>query len=209
MVADPANARSPLTGPALHESKRVLRQRMIDDRDALDAAYRATASAAIARQLLDLPTFLAARCVLLTLPYRSEWDTRPLLEAARASGKTVALPRVDDTARMLRLHAVRDIATDTRAGYRGIPEPVTSMPFVAFDAVDWVLVPGVAFDASGGRLGYGGGFYDRLLSLLALSAARVAGAFDMQIVDQVPLAPHDLKVDLIVTDRRVLTPFAR
>ncbi|HTL75696.1 MAG TPA: 5-formyltetrahydrofolate cyclo-ligase, partial [Casimicrobiaceae bacterium] len=72
-------------------------------------------------------------------------------------------------------------------------------------SVDWVLVPGVAFDARGGRLGYGGGFYDRLLPGAAGSAPRVAGAFEMQIVDAVPTAPHDVGVDAVVTERRTLT----
>ena len=70
------------------------------------------------------------------------------------------------------------------------------------DAIDWVLVPGVAFDRDGRRLGYGGGYYDRLLPLLSPRAARVAGAFDLQIVDRVPAAPHDVAVDAIVTEIR-------
>jgi 5-formyltetrahydrofolate cyclo-ligase len=67
-----------------------------------------------------------------------------------------------------------------------------------------VLVPGVAFDPAGGRLGYGGGFYDRLLPLLAPGTARVAGAYDMQLVDRVPAAPHDLAVEVIVTETRTI-----
>ncbi len=68
-----------------------------------------------------------------------------------------------------------------------------------------MLVPGVAFDLAGGRLGYGGGYYDRLLPLLAPAAARVAGAFEVQLVDLVPATPHDLPVDAIVTESRLLS----
>ena len=75
---------------------------------------------------------------------------------------------------------------------------------VAPGAVDWVLVPGVAFDPCGRRLGYGGGFYDRLLPLFAPGTARVAGAFDVQIVPRVPAAPHDLAVHTIVTETRTI-----
>ena len=71
-------------------------------------------------------------------------------------------------------------------------------------AIDWVLVPGVVFDTSGSRIGYGGGYYDRLLPMLRVDARRVAGAFELQIVDNVPAAAHDLAVDTIVTERRVL-----
>jgi 5-formyltetrahydrofolate cyclo-ligase len=70
--------------------------------------------------------------------------------------------------------------------------------------VDWMLVPGVAFDRTGRRLGYGGGYYDRLLPLLGPDAVCAAGAYELQLVDEVPAAPHDLTVDVIVTEARTL-----
>jgi 5-formyltetrahydrofolate cyclo-ligase len=75
---------------------------------------------------------------------------------------------------------------------------------VAPAAIDWVLVPGVAFDAAGRRLGYGGGYYDRLLPQLSPGVARVAGTLEIQLVDRVPAGPHDLPVDTIVTERRTV-----
>lgn len=195
-----------LTGPALHEAKRAMRERMLAARDALPPEARAAASAAIAGRILALPSFAAATCVLLTLPYRSEWDTRALVAAAHAGGKTVVLPRVDGDARMLTLHAVHDIAADTAPGHRGIPEPKADATRVTVEAIDWVLVPGVAFDLAGGRLGYGGGFYDRLLPLLRPGTPRIAGAFDAQVVAHLPAAPHDLPVDRIVTETRIVMP---
>jgi 5-formyltetrahydrofolate cyclo-ligase len=105
---------------------------------------------------------------------------------------------------MLELHALADPAADLAPGYQGIPEPRAHCPPVAPGAIDWVLVPGVAYDGAGRRLGYGGGYYDRLLPLVPPGAARVAGAFDAQLVARVPSAPHDLTVDTIVTDTRTL-----
>jgi 5-formyltetrahydrofolate cyclo-ligase len=195
-----------LTGPALHEAKRAMREQMLAIRDAIDPDARATASAGIAARILALPSFAAATCVLLTLPYRSEWDTRSLFAAARGAGKTVALPRVDGDARMLALHEVRDIATDTAPGHRGIPEPRAELPRIGVESIDWVLVPGVAFDPDGRRLGDGGGFYDRLLALLRPGTPRIAGAFEAQVVPQVPAAPHDLPVDRIATESRIFAP---
>lgn len=194
----------PLAGAALHAAKRNLRERTLAARDELDASARARDARAIAAGIVELPSFARAACVLLTLPFRSEWDSRPLVDAALARGAVVALPRVDVAARVLVLHRLRDPATEVAAGYRGIPEPLPDLPQLDAAAVDWVLVPGVAFDAHGHRLGYGGGYYDRLLAAMASAVPRVAGAFDVQLVAQVPCAPHDLTVDTIVTPQRTL-----
>jgi 5-formyltetrahydrofolate cyclo-ligase len=207
MAHDPrAPALDMLTGPALHDAKRAMRERVLAVRDAIEPDARATASAGIAERIVALPSFVTATCVLLTLPYRSEWDTRSVFAAARVAGKTVALPRVDGDARTLALHEVRYISSDTAPGHRGIPEPRVDMPRMTAEAIDWVLVPGVAFDPDGGRLGYGGGFYDRLLALLRPGTPRIAGAFEPQVVPHVPAAPHDLPVDRIVTEARNIVP---
>ena len=200
---------APLAGPALHEAKRSLRSRTIAARDALDPAARARDSQAIVAGIAALPSFARACCALLTLPFRSEWDSTPLLEAVLARDAVLALPRVDVPTRMLVLHRVRDPACEIVAGYRGIPEPLPHLPRVELRDVDWVLVPGVAFDQEGRRLGYGGGFYDRLLALASPAVPRVAGAFEVQVLPHVPSAPHDLAVDAIVTPSRTVTTTAR
>ncbi len=197
---------SPPAGAPLREAKRVLRLRTLAARDALTSEERASASRAIADRIAGLPAFAAARTVLLTLPYRSEWDTTLLVDVALAAGKIVAVPRVEIAQRMLALHAIGDVARDAVHGHRGIPEPRPTCPSVAPAAIDFVLVPGVAFDPAGRRLGYGGGYYDRLLPLIAQAVPRIAGAFDVQIVAAVPAAPHDLAVDAVVTETRVIVP---
>lgn len=202
MVEHSAHTTLVLSGPALHEAKRALRVRMIAARDVIEPAARAEASDAIVAMLGALPSFVASRCVLLTLPFNSEWDTRPLLAAALDAGKVVALPRVNRTTRMLELHRIEDIDGDTTAGYRGIPEPRAALARIELEAVEWILVPGVAFDAQGRRLGYGGGFYDRLLPLLNPATPRVAGAFDVQVIARVPAAPHDVRIQHLVTPTR-------
>lgn len=187
-------------GAPLREAKQAMRAGIAAVRDALDPAWRAQASAALVEHIAALPTFRAARTVLLTAPFRSEWDSAPLIGRALAAGKLVALPRVAEAERMLELKRIVEPARDIVAGYRGLPEPDARCEPVDASSIDWVLVPGIAFDRAGGRLGYGGGYYDRLLPVLPARAARVAGAFSAQIVEAVPSAPHDITMDAVVTE---------
>jgi 5-formyltetrahydrofolate cyclo-ligase len=203
-VAQSSFASPPPSADALREAKRSLRERVLAARDRTPPAFRAAASAAIGKALAARDDFAAASTVLLTLPFGSEWDSMALLLAALERGKTVVLPRVNATARTLELCRLTEPSRDVLPGYRGIPEPQSHCALIAADAIDWVLVPGVAFDTAGRRLGYGGGYYDRLLPQLRSDAARIAGAYEMQLVDRVPAASHDMPVQALVTETRSL-----
>ncbi len=197
-------AHSPQSADALREAKRSLRERVLAARDSLPPEFRAAASAAIGTALTARDDFAAASTVLLTLPFGSEWDSMALLLAALERGKAVVLPRVNATARTLELCRLTEPSRDVLPGYRGIPEPQSHCALIAADAIDWVLVPGVAFDTGGHRLGYGGGYYDRLLPQLRSDAARIAGGYEMQLVDRVPAALHDVPVQALATETRTL-----
>jgi 5-formyltetrahydrofolate cyclo-ligase len=201
MPSDPAA--TPVGAP-LREAKQAMRTTVLAERDRLDPDWRARASATLVARIAALPTFVRERRVLLSAPFRSEWNAAPLIARALAAGKEVVLPRVDASARMLELCRIADPAFDIEAGHRGIPEPADHCERVDAASIDWVLVPGVAFDRTGARLGYGGGYYDRLLPLLPERAARVAGAYSMQIVDAVPSAPHDIRMDTVVTETGIV-----
>jgi len=188
----------------LRDRKRSLRDALMASRDAIEPALHADASREIAARIAALDAFRRARVVLLTLPYRSEWDATLVARHALADGKIVAVPRVDVLRRMLQPLRIRNLDVDIEAGYRGIPEPREHCPPVEAETIEWVLVPGVAFDVDGRRLGYGGGYYDRLLPLLSSTTPRVAGAFEVQLVDCVPAAPHDVGVDCIATELRLV-----
>ena len=189
---------------SLRDAKRSVRERVVAARDALAPDWRTRASESIASTIAAMDAFVRARVVMITLPYRSEWDATLLAARALADGKVLAAPRVDSASRMLRPLRIDDLTRDVEPGYRGIPEPRASRPEIGLDSIDFVLVPGLAFDAAGRRLGYGGGYYDRLLPFIPRRAPRIAGAFDMQIVDAVPTAPHDIAVDCIATEQRTL-----
>ena len=183
-------------------AKTALRKRVLAARDALDPALRAAASAIITDTLAALPAFVAARTVMAYAGFGSEIDTAPFLAATLAAGKTLVLPRVDRATRTLQLFVVRDPAADLVAGIWGIREPDPARCAAADPGtIGFVLVPAVAFTQDGDRLGYGGGFYDRLLASLDRRVARIAAAFDLQVVDHIPEGPDDQRVDQVVTEK--------
>lgn len=185
---------------SLRSDKRALRKRILTLRDALDPDTRNQRSTAVRDRLMALDVYRAARTVHLFVPFRSELDTRPLLTELWARGARAVLPRVAPDCQLD--HLIVRGWEELEPGAYDIPEPVAACRAVDPGQVDLICVPGVAFDGDGGRLGYGGGFYDRFLG--ACPAPRVALAFDLQIVEAVPREAHDLKVDAIVTERRIL-----
>ncbi len=185
--------------------KAELRRAVLARRDAIPAERRAELSAVIFATVVALEAFQRARTVLAYCSFGSEPVTDPFLRAVLAHGQTLALPKVCREARALEVFRVTDPARELHPGVWGIrePDPAACAP-VPLGVVDFVLVPGVAFDARGGRIGYGAGYYDRLLRGLAEGVPLVAAAFEVQLVDEVPMEPHDRPIDRIVTERRVI-----
>jgi 5-formyltetrahydrofolate cyclo-ligase len=180
--------------------KTVLRKEIAAAREGLSAEARMYKSSEIGRRLFQLPEFQAAGVIMFFASFRSEVDTLPMIRKALALGKKVILPKVKG--RDLELFEIRDFDKDTAPGAWKIPEPKESLP-VTIGEVDLMIMPGLGFDVSGNRLGYGAGFYDRLLG--AFSKTTVALAFEEQIVSRVPADPHDVPVKKIVTEKRVIT----
>jgi len=184
---------------ALRSAKKALRVSVIARRDALDAETRNRDSRIITAKLLALPQYHAAGLVCAYASFGSAFDSAAFCSDVVASGKRLLLPRIDRTARMLELREVSNLDSDLVAGVWGIREPAERCPIVPPTAVEFLLVPGVAFTAAAERLGYGGGFYDRLLAGLNAKTPRVAAAFNLQVVDSIPTGPNDQRVHLIVT----------
>ena len=163
----------------------------------------------ITRRVLLLSLWQQAQVVLGYCSFNSEVETRFLLEDALEQGKRVVLPRVNKDQGVLDLYYVEGLDGEwVGPGTWKIPEPRPErcQPADKGD-IDLILVPGVAFDTTGGRLGYGGGYYDRLLHSLREDQQRraVGLAFEDQIVEDVPLSFFDFRVPIIVTNRRVIS----
>ena len=187
--------------------KSELRRRMRGVRGAMAAEARAVRSRAIVARLRDDPSYARARTVAAFIAVRGEVDLATLLAEARAAGKTVLLPRVDPEHDVLVLH-VHGPSAPLETSSFGVSEPRADAPIVAPHNVDLVLVPGLVFDERGHRLGYGAGFYDKLLPTLT-RAVTIGVAFDFQLVPELPDTPGDVPVSRVVTDARVHAPIAR
>jgi 5-formyltetrahydrofolate cyclo-ligase len=185
----------------LKARKRAVRRAAIERRDLLSASGRSAKSERIVDRVLALPEVGAAGTVMTFWSFGSEVQTSVLIERLQDAGKRVVLPRVAEGEIAAVAYAPGDPVAATSFGAM---EPVGA-ELVPAEDVDVVIVPGVAFDRRGGRVGYGGGFYDRLLSR-APSAPAVAVAFAVQVVDEVPQGRSDSRVDVIVTEDEVIRP---
>lgn len=178
------------------ELKARLRPTLLAARRALTADQRRAAAHAATAGVLVSAAWRDARVVALYQAYGAEIDPAALRAAAHAAGKTVALPRVDAAGVTLR---VVDADTPLVLSAHGVQEPAADRPTLPPDQPDLIVVPGLGFDRRGGRLGHGGGHYDRLLARLPAGCRRVGFAYDQQVLDLVPTEPHDLALHALVT----------
>lgn len=189
---------------AVQQSKANLRASMRRRLAALSPADVADASEAACRLLAGSDAFARAEVVLLYAAMPTEPDTGPLARRCLASGKRLCLPRADWETSQIDPFEVADWEHGLLQGRHGIREPGINAPLVPLGEIDLIVVPGLAFDEAGRRLGRGGGFYDRFLERTAGRAFAFGLAFDEQVVSEVPAETHDASVDAVATDRRLI-----
>lgn len=174
-------------------------------RDCLTAEDRVNLSRKISHNLLGLEEFKRAGTVHFFLTTRSEVITEEAVRSSLSLGKVVVVPVIDRKERRIVLSRLTDYDNELMVMHHGIHEPRPEfVRHVDLKSVDLMVLPGVAFEESGHRLGYGAGYYDRLLESEHARPVLVALAFELQIVDQIPVGGHDVKVDMIITEDRVI-----
>jgi 5-formyltetrahydrofolate cyclo-ligase len=179
--------------------KRSLRSSTLAMRRALTPQQVAERSASLQQRFLSLPEFMEAKLLALYAPIHQEVDTALVAADALASGKTLLYPAVTGDDMEFRRVASMDQFTPGRFGIR---EPVGDAVDPA--AADVIVVPGVAFDLQGRRIGYGKGYYDRCLHRLEGRGMLIAFCFEFQLFEEIVGEPHDVAMDLIVTEGRVV-----
>ncbi len=186
-------------------TKHALRKHIYALRDSLTPEEISAKSRALAGQLEKLPFYREAGMIMFFLNFRSEVETGEMVERNLARGGRVIIPKMVPEKRELIPSELLDCENDLVSGFFGVPEPhPEALRPVDPRQIDLLIVPGVAFDLQGNRLGYGGGYYDRFFERLRPGVPLVALTFELQLVEEVPVESWDRPMDWLVTERRAI-----
>ena len=172
---------------------------MKEKRDAMTSEEAELKSDAVALKLMKLPEYAKAGTVLFYAAKGNEVQTKKLIEKALKAGKTVLLPAANNGE--LEISKITDYEKDLKKGAFGILEPNRKKIWAG--EIEIVIVPGLAFDKCGNRLGYGLGYYDKLLHRLQKGICKAALAYDFQLVNNLPNEAHDKEINIIITESRI------
>lgn len=180
--------------------KSSLRKEMIKKRRDIDQITRNDWDMQIYVKVISSEFYINSDVIFVYVSYNGEVDTHKLIKKALEDKKTVCIPRIISKAEGMEavpIYGFNDLVT----GSYGILEPTKDVQPISPQKIDMALVPGVAFDREGGRLGYGGGFYDRYISQMRKDACIAALAYSIQLTDGIPMEPQDQKVSMIFTNK--------
>ncbi len=174
--------------------KQILKKRVEEPQNDLQKA-----TTSIINRLKERTEFKEAKSVMLYIPIKNEVDTIPLIKEFSAK-KKIIIPRINEKDE-IEAHKIQGL-TELETGKFGIPEASKDAPLIDINQIELIVVPGVAFDYKGLRIGYGKGYYDKFLK--KINCYKIALAYDFQILNTVPQEPHDEKVDLIITETQTI-----
>lgn len=188
------------------ETPNLIRKEIVQKRNRLTEEDRAARSRIITAKLLEQKEIIEAGTVFIYINFRSEVQTGDIITLLLEMGKRVTVPLTRVKERKLEIVRITDPGKELVPGYCDIPEPreeLVRSQSVPANELDVIVLPGSVFDLRCGRFGYGGGFYDRLLASIP-SASRIALAFDVQIVEKLPLQDHDELLDAVISETQVV-----
>lgn len=181
------------------KNKKDIRRVILEQRDKLESDIKAELDKKIFSELIKSEAYKNASVIFVFVSFKSEVDTHEIIKQALKDSKTICVPRINTKEREMETFKINSLE-ELKEGYYGILEPGEDCPAVNGNNIDLVLMPGAVFDRQGGRIGYGGGFYDRFLSRMNKKVDKIALAYDFQILDRVPMDEFDVRVDGIVTN---------
>lgn len=185
--------------------KKQLRKSFLQKRDGLDSDVKFENDEKILNNLLALKDYRHSNTIMCFVSFRSEVDTHKFIEESLRRGKRVVVPVVNKEDNTLVLVEIRSFL-DLKEGYMGILEPeINKNNIVEPESIDICIAPGAVFDDYGYRIGYGGGYYDRLIPTFRKDTKLVGVCYDIQRIDKLSPDEYDQKVDMIVTEKEILT----
>ncbi|HEX9026827.1 MAG TPA: 5-formyltetrahydrofolate cyclo-ligase [Clostridium sp.] len=185
------------------EDKECIRRIILDQREKVDTCIRSEWDKNIFLKLINSEFYINANVIFTFVSFKSEVDTHQIIKYALQSNKTVYVPKIESKERGIEIFKI-DNLEELKIGYFGILEPQASCQAVDSNNIDLILLPGIAFDRLGGRVGYGKGFYDAFLRKMNKRVDKIALAYDFQILSKVPMNELDVKIDGIITNDQII-----
>ena len=185
------------------EEKKVLRKRILEIRDSLDNKEKELMDNIIFNKLINTDLYMKANNIFIYLNFGSEVETKKIINKALEDKKEVYIPKIykeDKSMKAIRLSSFNDLKENSM----GILEPISDTDFIEKERIDLIIVPGVAFDFKGNRVGYGGGYYDRYLKAIEKNSNKLVLAYEFQIIDFIEAEAHDIKFDYIITNTKFI-----
>ena len=181
-------------------SKACIRKSVVKKRDSLSIDIRKEWNEKIFNKLIDSKYYKNSITLFTFVSFGSEVDTHKIIYHALSHGKIVYVPKIKSKNIGIEIFRINKFS-DLKIGYFNILEPLENCPIGNINDIDLILMPGVAFDRNGGRIGYGGGFYDRFLKNVNSNIPKIALAYEVQILDEVPMTRLDIKIDEIISNK--------
>jgi len=189
----------------IKEKKQEIRADILKKLKAFSRKEKLQKAKALEERLFEFANFMEANTTLLYLNRNGEFDMRSIVKRCLDQHKIIALPAFDVEKYEMVLMKVSDLDADLVTGPRGMLEPdPEKCKVIPIDCIDLAVVPGLAFDEKGGRLGSGEGYYDRFIPQLPVTARKVTLAFERQVIQQIPMESHDRHVDIIISEQRII-----
>ncbi len=185
--------------------KKEIRKKILELKNALSPKEIQDKSNTIFNKLNKIDFYNKANNVMIYVSFGSEVMTKPIIDDSLNKGKRVFIPVTVPKTKQLIISELKDFEKDLQVGHFGVMEPKEeALRPVDPDIIDLVVVPGVAFDKNGYRIGYGGGYYDRFLPRLSERTPKISLAFEMQLIDRVPKDEYDIPVEYILTEKQFI-----
>lgn len=186
-----------------NDIKKDIRKQILQQRESLNINIRLKRDEIIYDKLINSEFYKNAHTIFAFVSFKSEVDTHKIIKHALEDGKTICIPKIESKAKGIELFKITSF-NQLKEGYFGILEPSNECEAVEGYSIDLILMPGVAFDRQGGRLGYGAAFYDRFLSKLKKHVDKIALAYQLQVIDSVPMDDKDVPIDGVITEEEFI-----